>query len=35
MPSKLMQNVIRNTNISKNVIMEHCINEKEISDKHK
>ena len=34
-PSRVMQNIIKNTNISKNIIMGHCINEKEISDKQK
>lgn len=34
-PSRIMQNILKNTNISKNVIMGYCINDKEISDKHK
>lgn len=34
-PSRVMQNIIKNTNISKNIIMGHCINEKEICDKQK
>lgn len=32
-PSRVMQNIIKNKNISKNVIMGHCINEKEVRDK--
>lgn len=34
-PSRVMQNIIKNTNISKNIIIGHCINDKEISDKQK
>lgn len=34
-PSRLMQNIIKNTNIAKNIVMGHCITDKEISDKQK
>lgn len=34
-PSRFMQNIIKNTNIAKNIVMGYCINDKEISDKQK
>lgn len=34
-PSRLMQNILNDTSIARNVVMGHCINNKEITDKNK